>query len=492
MSVAPYEGDQSGPWAYPRRMSRSPLSLVLALSLAAGALAVGSAPAQAATRSTQVSVALSRVAPIVGETFSASGRTSTRFQRPVVLRMRVDGTWRTVRRVTASSTGRYRVTGLRTTAARSYSVVAPAVRHSGTRWAAATSRVVRATPVHQRAALDVLPQVAQRGTSVASSAAAGNSLAARFSPARAGRRVTFARRNADGTWRVLSTTRQRSDGTAYLIGTASRIPTSGTYRAVAGAASGAAAVASAATRTPWVRTFRDEFSGSALDLRKWSYRVGTSASRTHAVNSARAVAVGGGRLQMSVKRKPGSSKLLNAQISTQPRSATQGHLQRYGVFSARIRYPEHRGQHGSFWMQSPTYGRYAGSAARSGAEIDVSEFFGRNYPDGGLGTFVYYANKSHTNVKIGDVWRRAAALAPKGDRWWNAYHVFSLRWTPNRYLFYVDGRLLFTTTRGVSRTQEYLILSLLTSDWELPQLDRSKLPSHMDVDWTTAWQSNAG
>jgi beta-glucanase (GH16 family) len=288
---------------------------------------------------------------------------------------------------------------------------------------------------------------------------------------------------------VLSTTRQRSDGTAYLIGTATRLPTPGTYRATAAAASGAAAMAGPATTTVWVRTFRDEFSGSALDLGKWSYRVGTSPSRTKAVNSPRAVAVGRGRLEMSVKRKPGSSKLLNAQISTQPRSATQGHLQRYGVFSARIRYPEHRGQHGSFWMQSPTYGRYPGSAARSGAEIDVSEFFGRNYPDGGLGTFVYYANKSRANVKIGDVWRRAASLAPKGDRWWNAYHVFSLRWTPNRYLFYVDGRLLFTTTRGVSRTQEYLILSLLTSDWELPQLDRSKLPTHMDVDWTTAWQS---
>ena len=195
---------------------------------------------------------------------------------------------------------------------------------------------------------------------------------------------------------------------------------------------------------------------------------------------------------MSVKRKPGSSKLLNAQISTQPRSASQGHLQRYGVFSARIRYPEHRGQHGSFWMQSPTYGRYPGSAARSGAEIDVTEFFGRNYPDGGLGTFVYFVNKSRANVKIGDVWRRASSLAPKGDRWWNAYHVFSVRWTPSRYLFYVDGRLLSTTTRGVSRTQEFMILSLLTSDWELPHLDRSKLPSHMDVDWTTAWQSNAG
>ena len=223
-------------------MSRSPVSLLLALSLAVGTLAAGSTAAQAATRQTHVSVSLSRVAPIVGSG-RASGRTSTRFQRPVVLRMRVDGTWRTVRKITTASTGRYRVTGLRTTVARSYSVLVPAVRHSGTRWTAVTSRVVRATPVRQRAAFDVLPRVAQRGTSVASSAAARNSLAARFSPARPGQpghvRPAGRRRDLAGALDP----RQRSDGTAYLIGTATRIPTTGTYRATTSAASGAAVAA---------------------------------------------------------------------------------------------------------------------------------------------------------------------------------------------------------------------------------------------------------
>jgi hypothetical protein len=66
--------------------------------------------------------------------------------------------------------------------------------------------------------------------------------------------------------------------------------------------------------------------------------------------------------------------------------------------------------------------------------------------------------------------------------------VFTLQWTPRSYEFRVDGRPHWHTTEGVSGVEEYLILSLLTSDYELPRLDRSKLPSRMYVDWVRVWQ----
>ena len=37
-----------------------------------------------------------------------------------------------------------------------------------------------------------------------------------------------------------------------------------------------------------------------------------------------------------------------------------------------------------------------------------------------------------------------------------------------------------------------LVLSLLSSDWELPDLDKSKLPADMKVDWVRVWQQPAG
>jgi beta-glucanase (GH16 family) len=178
------------------------------------------------------------------------------------------------------------------------------------------------------------------------------------------------------------------------------------------------------------------------------------------------------------------TRLLTSQISTEGSFRAT-----YGMFSARIRFERGMGQHGSFWLQSPRYGRFPGDAASSGSEVDVVEFFGKGYPGGGLADFLYYADARGHSVRSGKVWPDAGDLLPTTDTWWNSYHVFSVRWTPSGYTFYVDGRVLSTSDQALSRTDEYLILSLLVSDWEIDHLDRSTLPSSMAVDWAKVWQS---
>ncbi len=42
-------------------------------------------------------------------------------------------------------------------------------------------------------------------------------------------------------------------------------------------------------------------------------------------------------------------------------------------------------------------------------------------------------------------------------------------------------------TDGVSHHPEFLILSMLSSDFELGQIDEDALPQHLDVDWVAAW-----
>ncbi len=93
-----------------------------------------------------------------------------------------------------------------------------------------------------------------------------------------------------------------------------------------------------------------------------------------------------------------------------------------------------------------------GDLTRRGAEIDAVEYFGQGYPKGGLATFLYYKNAACD------------------------------------YTFHVDGRVLFTTNKGVSQAPEYLILSLLTSDWGLPNLDLRAAPQQMNVDWVRVWK----
>ena len=60
------------------------------------------------------------------------------------------------------------------------------------------------------------------------------------------------------------------------------------------------------------------------------------------------------------------------------------------------------------------------------------------------------------------------------------------------YVFRVDGHETQRVTEGISRQPQYLILSLLTADWEAGQLDRAQLPNSMDVDWVRVWQTDAG
>ena len=80
------------------------------------------------------------------------------------------------------------------------------------------------------------------------------------------------------------------------------------------------------------------------------------------------------------------------------------------------------------------------------------------------------------------------ALSGRTDSWWSRYHVFSVRWTRTGYIFRIDGIETWRHSAHVSRQRQFLILSLLTSDWELPRLDRSTLPTSMKVDWVRAWQ----
>ena len=113
--------------------------------------------------------------------------------------------------------------------------------------------------------------------------------------------------------------------------------------------------------------------------------------------------------------------------------------------------------------------------------------------EGGLASFLYnygVLDRSGDPVKIGGMAPSATRMLPQGDAWWKRYHVFSVEWTPNSYTFMVDGRPHFRTKRGVSGVDEYLILSMLTSDWELLQAKKLGISpgGAMQVDWTRVWQ----
>ena len=137
----------------------------------------------------------------------------------------------------------------------------------------------------------------------------------------------------------------------------------------------------------------------------------------------------------------------------------------YGHAAARIKFQELRGQHGAFWLQG--FGaKPTGDAKVTGAEIDVIEYFGDDHPDGGLTSFVYWHPTAKGEMAGG--WLEDPEQF--GDDWSSKFHVFSVEWTPEKYVFRIDGQVTNTITQGVSGVPEYPILSLLSSDYELQHL----------------------
>lgn len=363
--------------------------------------------------------------------------------------------------------------------------------------AAATSKVVT-KKAKQKVSLEVLPQIVQQGRGTASADSAKASIIATIKPAKLGRKVVL--EQLQGTsWKKVGTAKQEKSGRAYFAALASKGGQALTYRVTAQKFKGLASVTSdPADTSRWLTpTFTDEFSGSSLSP-AWSMRgqdYEPTSKRKCSKGSPQAVKVGGGAVRLSVikdrsakgkctavsrKMKKKISYRLNGHIGTQNAFSF-----RYGVASARIKTQKLQGQHASFWSQ-PIGENQPGS---DGHEIDIVEYFGDKHPQGGLTSFIHWY-KGNRLIKTGSWIKDSKSyLKNKGDGWSKNYHVFSVQWTPKTIIFYIDGKETWRTSARVSKAQQYLILSLLASDYEALELPDKKLPQHMYVDWVRVWET---
>jgi beta-glucanase (GH16 family) len=377
--------------------------------------------------------------------------------------------------------------------------------------AAAPARVSAAdrhrhpAPHRQRLTLEVLPPVAQVGRLPAAPDAAATVLSARLRPAVSQQRVRLQRHTGHG-W--VTVDRARTDHDGWVSFTAPRLLRGHgvTYRATTSARPGYRADASPAVRsTAWgAPAFDDQFSGTALGP-AWENRIqfyNPYGGRSCSKGSPQAVAVSGGTLRLSVLADPdragetcptedafghvGNAAYtwrLNGHISTQ-----HAFDFKYGVAAARIRFQQAQGQHGAFWLQPR--GLLETAPTPWGAEIDTIEWYGDDGVRSRLATTVHrhLAGAADTTISVGGrLTDPNRYLESRRDRWWRNYHVFSVEWTPEEYVFRIDGQVTMRTRANVSHHPEFLILSMLSSDFELGRIRDDALPQHMDVDWVRVW-----
>jgi beta-glucanase (GH16 family) len=335
----------------------------------------------------------------------------------------------------------------------------------------------------------VLPQLAANGEDVESADDAAWVVDATVADVDEGTAVTLVAKGDDG-WSEVDEQGTDDKGRVSLTSRAS-----GDLHVVVGAGDDAIGAEVSTDDAPEA-SFTDDFDEDTVDGEgaTWVTRdQGYIGVRTCSRASADAAEVTDGVLELSVLEDPdregdecqlpGRRKKfpyrLNGHVGTEASYAFT-----YGFAAARIKTQAARGQHAAFWMQA-VGGQKTGGPKKGGAEIDVIEYFGDDHPEGGLTSFTYFLDKQGRKQTVGGWLPNADEL---GDDWAEKYHVYSVEWTPTEYVFRIDGKVTQRLKGETSGRPEFLILSLLSSDYELPRFN-GELPETMEVDWARVWET---
>lgn len=347
----------------------------------------------------------------------------------------------------------------------------------------------------QRVQVAMLPPLSAVGAKPASADAAKVVVTGKFKPAKKGRVVVLERKSGK-KWVKAGKTRQPKNGSVRLNAAYLAKGKPATYRLRSTGSGLKPTVSKPLSTSVWAskELFTDNFSGSAIDANTWSFReqdFGHAELRVCSRTDAQMTKVSGGTARLSVAKdttKTGRCSYGGKTYAWRANSmvGTEGAFAfKYGYAAARMKFNALRGQHAAFWLQPASREAVSGSTSKTGAEIDVVEYFGDNHPSGGISSYVHYYPKAGSSKKVGGFIKKPQQY---GNAWSKKYHVFSVKWTPSSYTFYIDGQITSVIKQGISTREQFLLLSELSSDYELTYLpSESKLPQTSSVDWVRVW-----
>ncbi len=336
------------------------------------------------------------------------------------------------------------------------------------------------------ATMEVSP-VSYDGTSV---------VVAQFGDVIEGRPVSLQSKTDSGWTEVATGTLDDQGRVEFLPRTAET-----SYRAVAldydadGLALAAAATPAASAKNQWRLVHSDGFDGSSLKA-PWAIRfpglyyasrwcsavspgqvrlvdgkLRLGVAKVSAATAAKARANAAKATKVSVAKACPHGVYANGMVSTEGRYAIT-----YGTVAVRMKFPYQRGMHAGAWLQT---------ADGSDIEIDFIESFGYQ-SKWGIQNMLHPKGSSGNRLDVGHYPDNVPGL--KDRDWWDQYHTVSVEWSRTGYVFRIDGVETFRTSKALSKKPHFLVLSLLSSDYETDRLKPDQLPAHLDVDWIKVWQ----
>ena len=240
----------------------------------------------------------------------------------------------------------------------------------------------------------------------------------------------------------------------------------------------------------WRLTFSDEFDGEGRpDPSKWisqAYNRRPNPDGPDGWWDEEAVSLDGeGRLVITVRRVPDRNGDGDPYDFATGMVSTEGlFTQAYGRYEVRAMTPREPGWWAAFWLFGDTVTNVDGSG-EDGSEIDIMEVWG--------------ATDRMQHAVHWDGYEEAHRMAERKltvPGLADGFHTYALEWTPDTYVFFVDGAETWRTRAGgVATAPNWVKLTgeLSTEDWALSadwagDLDPDAFPDRFVVDWVRVYE----
>ena len=200
-------------------------------------------------------------------------------------------------------------------------------------------------------------------------------------------------------------------------------------------------------------TFSDEFDGDALDASKWGAH-GSYGMRKGGYWSPSQATVENGNLVIRTQYKADGE--YGPGWYTCGLDTSRAFRQAYGYFECRCILPKGQGLWSAFWMINSNVGKVSDDATQ-GAELDIME--SPFWHLGGSRGWKITQNIHYSGYELETKYHNIGIFKLDNDPY-ETYNTYGLKWTPEEYVFYINGyEVARSTYGGVSTQPEYMILS---------------------------------
>jgi len=217
----------------------------------------------------------------------------------------------------------------------------------------------------------------------------------------------------------------------------------------------------------WRLVWQDEFDGPAVDESKWERIDGP---RREAFWSRDDAYLDGKGCLVLRTRKDGD-RYTSGAVRTKSKFE-----HRYGFWECRCQFPKQQGHWPAFWLMPAQGLPDAEVGGAAGAEIDIME---KAWLTERIDHAIHWNGYgSHHKSEVREVER--AGLN-------EGFHTFALQWSPDEYVFYVDGQETWRTKAGgPSQAQSYAKLTEEIGPWA-GKIAVAALPDYFVVDYVRVY-----